>query len=72
MSKEEIKAVKENQLKRTIDYQGMIINYHEDQTVGNCMDLGFGTEKSKKIIDIMRERGINYMSRKSLEKYRNL
>lgn len=49
----------------------MLISYDESQTVGNCIDLGFGSEKAKLIIADMRENGIDYLSRKALEKYRN-
>lgn len=59
-------------LNNTIEFQGMIISYSEDQTIGNCIDLGFGTEKAKLIIADMRENGISYLSHRKLEKYRNL
>lgn len=72
MTPQEIKELKEKQLARNIDFQGLLINYYEDQTMANCIDLGFGTDKSKKIIEIMREKNIEYMSRKVLENYRNI
>jgi len=48
-------------LNNTIDFNGMLISYDESQTVGNCIDLGFGTEKTKAIIlDKDSNRGFAY------------
>lgn len=58
-------------MKDLINYNGMLISYNESQTVGNCIDLGFGTEKTKTILNKMRNNGVDYLSRRSLEKYRN-
>ena len=56
--------------KNTINYNGMFISYDENQTVGNCIDLGFGTELTKQIILEMRENNTSYLSKRKLEKYR--
>lgn len=56
----------------TIEFQGILISYDEDQTVGNCIDLGYGTEKIKAILNIMRSESIDYLSKRKLEQYRNL
>ena len=56
--------------KNTINYNGMFISYDESQTVGNCIDLGFGTELTKQIILEMRKKNISYLSKRKLEKYR--
>lgn len=53
-----------------IDYLGLMISYNESQTVGNCIDLGFGSEKIKSIISLMRLVNADYLSKKDLEQYR--
>jgi len=60
----------ENQ--KNIEFNGILISHDESMTVGNCIDLGFGTEKTRKIIEIMRSYGLHYLTRKELEMYRNI
>jgi hypothetical protein len=55
---------------KTINYNGMQITFNESQTVGNCIDLGFSTEKTKEIIEDLRLNGLDYISKRKLEKYR--
>lgn len=54
-----------------MNYQGMNISFYENQTVGNCIDLGFSTEKTKNIIIQAREKGMDeYLSKRKLESFR--
>jgi hypothetical protein len=58
------------EIMKTINYNGMMITFNENQTVGNCIDLGFSTEKTKEIIEDLREKGIDYLNKRKLESYR--
>ena len=59
-----------NETVRNMNYQGMMITYDEDQTVSNCITLGFSTEKTKDILVKMRGMGFAYLSKNRLENYR--
>jgi len=52
----------------TTNYLGMMITELESQTVGNCIDFGFSTEKTKSIIEKMRAENIDYLGRKEISK----
>lgn len=53
---------------KTINYLGMLITELESQTVGNCIDFGISTEKTKSIIETMRLEKIDYLSKKEISK----
>ena len=57
-------------MKTTTTYFSLELNYDEDQTVSNCIDSGFGTDKTIEIIKDMRLKGIEYLSTKELNDYR--
>ena len=52
------------------NYHGIKVSYLQDQTIGNCIDLGFGTEKIKFILNHMIENQIEYLGKSKLEAYR--
>ena len=51
-------------------YLKMEISFYENQTIGNCIDLGFGTELIKEIILEMRSNNLDYLSKRELTKFR--
>ena len=51
-------------------YLKMEISFYENQTIGNCIDLGFGTELIKEIILKMRSNNLDYLSKRELTKFR--
>lgn len=53
-----------------MNYLKMEISFYENQTIGNCIDLGFGTELIKEIILEMRSNNLDYLSKKQLTKFR--
>ncbi len=55
---------------RKLSYNGIEISFYQNQTIGNCIDLGFGSEKIKSIISEMKSKGLDYLSKKELNKYR--
>jgi hypothetical protein len=55
---------------KTIDFNGRLITFNESQTVGNCIDLGFSTEKTKEVIEDLRLKGVDYLGKRKLEAYR--
>ena len=59
-----------NQYNKTMKYFTLTLSYNEDQTVSNCIDLGFGTKKTIEIIKDMRLKGVDYLNHKQLEIYR--
>ena len=50
-------------------YLKMEISFYENQTIGNCIDLGFGTELIKEIILEMRSNNLDYLSKRELAKF---
>ena len=54
-----------------MEYFTLTLSYNEDQTVSNCIDLGFGTKKTIEIIKDMRLKGVDYLNHKQLNTYRN-
>jgi hypothetical protein len=55
---------------KTLNYNGIEISFYQNQTIGNCIDLGFGFEKIKSIILEMKSKGLDYLNKKELNKYR--
>ena len=53
-----------------MNYLKMEISFYENQTIGNCIDLGFGTELIKEIILEMRSNNLDYLSKRELAKFR--
>jgi hypothetical protein len=51
-------------------YFTLTLSYNEDQTVSNCIDLGFSTKKTIEIIKDMRLKGVDYLNHKQLNTYR--
>jgi tRNA(Met) C34 N-acetyltransferase TmcA len=54
-----------------MNYLNIEISFYENQTIGNCIDLGYGSELIKEIILKMRENNLDYLSKKELTKFRN-
>ena len=52
-----------------MNYLKMEISFYENQTIGNCIDLGFGTELIKEIILKMRSNNLDYLSKRELAKF---
>ena len=50
-------------------YLKMEISFYENQTIGNCIDLGYGSELIKEIILEMRNNKIEYLSKRELAKF---
>jgi hypothetical protein len=53
-----------------MNYLNIEISFYENQTIGNCIDLGYGSELIKEIILEMREKNLDYLSKKKLTKFR--
>ena len=51
-------------------YFTLTLTYDEDQTVSNCIDLGFGSQRTIEIIKDMRLKGVDYLNHKQLNTYR--
>ena len=57
-------------MKTTTTYFELELTNDENDTVSNCIGLGFGTEKTKSILLEMRKNNIPYLGYRKLEFYR--
>lgn len=50
-------------------FKNIEINFYQSQTIGNCIDLGFSTEKTKEIILKMKSLNIDYLTKEELHNF---